>query len=91
MMQMSRKIVRLYMGIKMEIQEWISYIMAVVTGAITVVIFAFKNFASKEDIIEIDHRINKMESKIDKNEEKIDRKLEMINDKLDRVLFNSKI
>lgn len=76
--------------IRMGLEAILQWILAIVTGAITIVVFAYKNFVTKETMSNLEFRLNKNENKLDKMEEKIERKLEIISEKLDKVLFQGK-
>ena len=74
-------------GLKMSIDVIIQWFLAIITAAITIVVFAYKNFVTKENLSNLEFRLAKSETKLEKMEEKIERKLEIISDKLDKVLF----
>lgn len=71
----------------MALDTIFQWFVAIVTGAITIVIFAYKNFVTKENLSNLEFRLAKSETRLEKMEEKIERKLEIISDKLDKVLF----
>jgi len=72
----------------MSIDYLLQWFLAIVTGAITIVVFAYKNFATKENLSTLEFRLRKSEHRLEKMEEKIERKLEIISEKLDKVLLS---
>lgn len=71
----------------MSLDTILQWFLAIITGAITIVVFAYKNFVTKENMSNLEFRLAKSETRLEKMEEKIERKLELISEKLDKVLF----
>lgn len=72
----------------MTIESWVQWLAATVTASISIMIFVFKTFSTKDDHQNLENRIDKMEESHAKMEDKIERKLELINDKLDRIILD---
>lgn len=73
----------------MNTNQWISWISATLTAGISITIFMFFTFSTKQESKELVIRVDRLELRQDKSDERIDRKLEQINTKLDNIILNS--
>jgi hypothetical protein len=74
----------------MSINQWVQFLVGTSTAGITIVIFIYSNFPTKEVTFDLLQRIDKIESRQDRSDEKIERKLELINQKLDNLILNKR-
>lgn len=72
----------------MTINQWLQWCIATCTASISIMVFIYTTFITKEDGKAITQRIERVELRQDKQDERIDRKIDLINQKLDTIIIN---
>jgi len=72
----------------MSLDQWLQWLLATATAGVTITVFMFITFSTKQESKEIVVRVDRLEIRQDKSDERIDRKLEQINTKLDNIILN---